>query len=387
MGDGNTLHRVVLDVSPFYPGGGGQPRDRGTIDGFPVTGCIKEADEVQHEISAAPRHQPPFAEGSRVVCAVDKAFRRDSTQQHTGQHLVSAALSRFGLNTVSVHLGADYCGIEVNADTVDSETIESVLELCENWISDNRPVHSHYAEEDDLANFPLRRGVSEKTKDSRRKGAIRIIEIEGVDAVGCGGVHLEQTAGIRAIIFAGQERLRGRIRLKWLIGDRVVRLTEKLYRNDRKLQQMLSASSQEILERVAGMVEKNKSLLAGLKKSDRMLGITALRGALSDNPPDPCFLQLPVGKDGIAGALDQLPDCGLQTAFLIGDPAEDEKSHWGFYDADPARGPRTFRKIIEYLEDNCEVSGGGRPPFWRGVASGFNQEAMTAIKTKLEDFR
>ena len=103
-------------------------------------------------------------------CTIDGPYRWQSRQQHSGQHLLSAALSAEGLETLSVHLGADYCGIEVDAESVPDSRIESVLNICDRWIDEARPINSMVMAGLDLAGRKLRRPLSDKAMGERHRG-------------------------------------------------------------------------------------------------------------------------------------------------------------------------------------------------------------------------
>jgi alanyl-tRNA synthetase len=126
--------RVYLDRTAFYPDSGGQPHDRGTLNGVEVTGVEDEDGRIAH-ILAAP------AAGDTVQGRIDWARRYDHMQQHSGQHLLSAVLIElFGIHTVSFHMGAESSTIDVVADRLEPERIRAAEERCAELVFANRPI-------------------------------------------------------------------------------------------------------------------------------------------------------------------------------------------------------------------------------------------------------
>jgi len=112
--------RVVLNETAFYPGGGGQPSDRGTIDGIPVTDVYEQDGHVIHVLNNVPEHKA-------VACAIDFDRRFDLMQQHSGQHLLSAVLFRlYQCKTSSLHMGMDELSIDVAMPDMPSQMLKTV---------------------------------------------------------------------------------------------------------------------------------------------------------------------------------------------------------------------------------------------------------------------
>jgi alanyl-tRNA synthetase len=208
--DGGDPSRVVLDRTAFYPTSGGQPHDTGLLGGARVTDVIddEDGDRIIHVCDA------PVPLGA-VHGQVDAARRHDFTQQHTAQHLVSAlAADRLGWATESVHFGADHSTIEFGTDGAP----EAALRVLEEWsnaaVGEALPVTVGY--EDAESATGLR-------KPPAREGIIRVITIAGVDRSACGGTHVATTAAIGPVLIRGAEKIRGRVRVGFLAGDRALR--------------------------------------------------------------------------------------------------------------------------------------------------------------------
>ena len=192
---------VVLDRTAFYPGGGGQPADRGVLGGVRVLEVREEENgDIVHVL------QRPLPAG-RAAGAVDAARRRDFMAQHTGQHIFSQALVRAGrLDTVSVHFGDDETTIELKADSVEEPVLRAAEEIANAVIQENRRVILHEIDRAEVSKLPLRRTPPDE-------GRLRIVEVESFDWAACGGVHVRSAGSVFMVKAVSQERIRGRVRL------------------------------------------------------------------------------------------------------------------------------------------------------------------------------
>jgi alanyl-tRNA synthetase len=200
---------VVLDRTAFYPTSGGQPCDTGRLGASSVVEII-DAEGVIHIVSS------PLAEGTRVAGEIDWARRFDHMQQHTGQHLLSAAFDRLFENpTVSCHMGGDVSTIDLGREA-SAQDIERAVDAANDIVWDNRPVSIRFVSQDEAARLPLR-------KDPARAGPLRLIEIDGFDVSPCGGTHVNRTGAVGAVVALGWERQRRGTRLTFVCGRRAVR--------------------------------------------------------------------------------------------------------------------------------------------------------------------
>jgi len=200
---------VVVDRTCFYPGGGGQPEDRGSLGGVSVTGMREQDGEIVHCTDA------PLPNGP-VRGVLDRDRRRDFMEQHTGQHLLSRALLEVaGLETVSVHFAEETTAIEVDAAALSDETLRAVEEAANRIVKENRRVIVREVSPEEAAGFPLR-------KPPPLEKLIRIVEIEGFDWSACGGVHTASTGEVFLIKILRLEKIRGRLRVHAAMGRRAL---------------------------------------------------------------------------------------------------------------------------------------------------------------------
>jgi len=196
---------LYLDRTAFYPASGGQPQDTGTLNDVAVVEVVDEGERVAHRLAAPLREVDVFG-------TIDWPRRFDHMQHHTGQHLLSAVLAeRFGISTVSFHLGDEAATIDVDAAGL------SAGRLAEIEAETNREIH---------ANRPVTVAVEEAPaglrKASERSGPLRVITIDGLDRSACGGTHVLSTGQIGIVTLRKVEKVRQSLRIEFLCGGRAV---------------------------------------------------------------------------------------------------------------------------------------------------------------------
>ncbi len=202
---------VVLDHTAFYPTSGGQPFDTGTLDGARVSDVVDEADgRIVHVTDR------PLEPGARVSGVVDWPRRFEHMQQHTGQHVLSAAFDRlFGIRTESFHLGSDDCTIDLAREVTPAE-IAAAVDEADRVVWEDRPVSVRFVAAGEAAALPLR-------KEPARSGPLRLIEVEDFDRSACGGTHVARTGAIGIVVSHAFEKVRGGSRVAFLCGVRARR--------------------------------------------------------------------------------------------------------------------------------------------------------------------
>ncbi|HZH89372.1 MAG TPA: alanyl-tRNA editing protein [Pyrinomonadaceae bacterium] len=242
---------VTLDRTAFYPTGGGQPSDTGTLDGARVIECIDAEDAgVLHIVEgAAP------AVGARVVGRIDWPRRLDHLQQHTGQHILSQAFVRlFDAPTRAFRMLERACEIDLDLRDPSLERIEQAVEYANRIIWEDRPVRVRSVSPREAAALPLR-------KDSERDGDLRIIEIEDFDLSPCGGTHAARTGEVGILAVRSWERARNLTRIEFLAGGRVHADYGRANHTARAVAALFSAGRDDAPELAARLVEENKTLL------------------------------------------------------------------------------------------------------------------------------
>jgi len=241
---------VVLDRTAFYPTGGGQPSDTGTLNSSRVVECIDDGDNgVLHVVQgAAP------ARDATVRGRVDWSRRLDHIQQHTGQHILSQALVKlFNAPTKSFRVMDASCEIDVELNNPTTEVIERAIELANNVIWEDRSIAVLNVTPEQAAELPLR-------KESAREGELRLIEIEGFDLTPCGGTHAVRTGEVGMIAVRSWLRAKGMTRIEFVAGTRALADYRKANKTAREIATLFSTGRDDAPQLAAQMVEENKEL-------------------------------------------------------------------------------------------------------------------------------
>ncbi|MFT8322178.1 MAG: DHHA1 domain-containing protein [Bacillus sp. (in: firmicutes)] len=224
---------VTLEKTNFYPEGGGQPCDKGTIEGIKVIDVQLIQTKVVHQLE-----KPPSK--TEVDCIIDWQVRFDHMQQHTGQHLLSAVLyDLYAIPTTSFHLGKDHTTIDLKIEDLHKHQLVEMEQKCNALINENKKISTYFVTNKELKNIPLRKlpSVSEP---------IRIVEMEEIDFSACAGTHVKSTGELGLLKLIKTEKHRGQIRLFFLVGNRAMK--------DYQL-------SQQILDQLSDLFQTNKQLL------------------------------------------------------------------------------------------------------------------------------
>jgi alanyl-tRNA synthetase len=207
---------VILDRTAFYPTSGGQPFDVGILAGAAVVDVFDEDDgSIVHILGDTAPNSPPLSPGARVSGEIDWTRRFDHMQQHSGQHVLSAAFDRcFRVRTISFHLGAEVSTIDLAREMTPDE-LAFAEDAANAIVWEDRPITIRFTSSEEAAELPLR-------KEPLREGTLRLIDVEQWDLSACGGTHVARTGAIGAIAIAGWERFKGGQRVQFLCGGRAL---------------------------------------------------------------------------------------------------------------------------------------------------------------------
>jgi alanyl-tRNA synthetase len=201
---------VVLDRTAFYPTSGGQPFDTGRLGPTDVLDTIDADEQVLHVV------REPIDVGTAVHGEIDWKRRFDHMQQHTGQHVLSAACDRLLDNrTMSFHMGTEASTIDL-AREISPADVERCMDEANRVVWEDRPVTIRFVTPEEAARLPLR-------KEPVRAGPLRLIEVHDFDLSACGGTHVARTGEIGLIGVTGAEKFRGGTRLTFVCGGRALR--------------------------------------------------------------------------------------------------------------------------------------------------------------------
>jgi alanyl-tRNA synthetase len=244
--------RVGLDRTAFYPTSGGQPHDTGTLGEARVVEVIDgelAADGNADVIHFTDRALPMSPAHGKI----DWERRFDHIQQHTGQHLLSAAfIELFKMPTVSFHLGRESSTIDVTGSNVDAKQMETAERRTNEIIFDDRAVKIHYGTAQELAEAGVRKQVD-------REGVLRAIEIEGFDRQPCGGTHVARTGQIGIILLRRVEKVKQHWRVEFVCGMRAAKVARADATSLGEAARLLSCGQDEVPAMVGRALEERQA--------------------------------------------------------------------------------------------------------------------------------
>ncbi|MCJ7611095.1 MAG: alanine--tRNA ligase-related protein [Candidatus Aminicenantes bacterium] len=245
---------LVLDRTAFYPESGGQPADRGTINGVKVVDVQEDGGEIRHAVETD-------VPGDRVRGKIDWALRFDRMQQHSGQHILSQAfIETLNGETRSFHLGDEVSTLEIGLGRIDEPGLERVERAANAVVFENREVKTYFVPEDKIAEVPLRR-------PPKKEGTIRIVEVAGFDYSACGGTHVRRTGEVGLIKVSRWEKIRGNLRFDFLCGGRALAEYIQNNKNMRRLGSLFSVGDKD----VPSTVDKTLAEWKAQKKAARAM--------------------------------------------------------------------------------------------------------------------
>jgi alanyl-tRNA synthetase len=247
--------KVYLDRTAFYPTSGGQPTDIGTLAGLQVLEAVDEGDEIAHLL-----RQAPEAEG--VTGKIAWARRFDHMQQHTGQHLLSAAFEKIGeYKTVSFHLGEESSTIDLDSDRLGSKQLEEAEEAANQVVFEDRAVRISFQSAGEASRLDLR-------KPTAREGEVRLVEVEGFDLSACGGTHVSRTGAVGLILLRKIEHMKGLTRVEFVCGGRAHRQARRDFRVLSEAARLFSAAPDTVPELIA---KQSQELRDGMRGREKLL--------------------------------------------------------------------------------------------------------------------
>ena len=367
---------VSLDRTIFFPGGGGQPADRGRLDGILVeTVRPSEKDpSILHHTLAYPL---PYSTtvGDPVICTLDSAHRWDYMQQHTGQHLLSAVLMHsLGVQTVSVHQGEEDTTIETDATNLSDLDILQIEQTAQGIIAQKRPVTYRVVDHTALSTLPLRRPTS-------RTGSIRLVEIQDYDRVACGGVHLPDTGWVQLVQVVGVERIRGHMRLSLRIGERALRDHRRNYDTLKAAGELFSAHLDEVPKRIQTMQTEVQELHRTLRLQRERIAQMLVQPQEHANTPGPRVISLEDEDPDIFKAVVDVCATQGENICITHSVRGAENVAWGIVSTPEL--PLSSENLRDNLLKPHNAQGGGSATRWQGIVPTEQVESFTTTWKEL----
>ena len=338
---------VVLDRTAFYPEGGGQPADRGTLNSAAVLDVQERSGVIVHTCDA------PLPVGERVSGSIDWARRFDHMQQHSGEHILSGLLcSTFHCDNVGFHMGADVVTIDYNA-AITWEQALAVERRANAYIQEDHPIRILWPDADELAALPYR-------SKKELAGAVRLTEFPGADLCACCGTHVARSGQVGLVKLLSCQKFRDGVRLELLCGQRALDHLSACWEQSRQIGQALSVkpeASFAAVERMQSELLAARERAAGLEAQ-----VFAHTAAEYTGKGDTVLITAPLEGDGVRRLCDAVAQtCGGRCAVFSGTD--------GTYRYALIHAGQDIRPLVKDMNDALHGRGGGRDGFAQGSAA------------------
>ncbi|MFC5732498.1 alanyl-tRNA editing protein [Cytobacillus gottheilii] len=254
---------AVLNQTAFYPTGGGQPHDTGVLNGVEVVAVEEVEGEIRHYIKM------PLPQGE-IEGKIDWSRRLDHMQQHTGQHILSAAFAElFNYQTVSFHLGKDICTIDIHTNALGEDEASAAEALANEIVFENRTIETKWISAAEITQYPLRKlpSVTEN---------IRLVIIPDFDYNGCGGTHPSSTGQVSSIKILDWEKQKQNIRVQFVCGNRVLKQLHEKHKVMKQLTAALNAPQEIVADAAMRIIQDAKILEKNVEnKNEQLLSFEA----------------------------------------------------------------------------------------------------------------
>ena len=348
---------VTLDRTAFYPEGGGQPYDVGTLGGVPVLEVHQREGQVVHTCKA------PLEVGSQVEGQIDWARRFDLMQQHSGEHIVSGlAHARFGCDNVGFHMGADVITIDFNVELTWAQVQELEGEA-NRYLWQDRPVQVTYPTAQELEQLEYR---SKKAIE----GQVRIVSFPGADTCACCGTHVSSAGQVGLVKLLSCQKFRSGVRIELVCGGRALAYLSRMWEQNHRISNLTSAKLGETAQAVERLLEENQALKSRIytMEEERFSALAGqYRGA-----GDVLLFEEGLTPDGLRRLTAAVQEaCGGRCACFSGEDGRGYQYAIGEPGGD-------LRPLVKALNQALQGRGGGKPNFVQG--------SVAAARAEIEAF-
>ena len=349
--------QVILNRTAFYPEGGGQPGDRGTLGGAQVLDTQERDGEVLHITDR------PLAAGQTVTGVLDWQRRFDMMQNHSGEHIVTGVIHRkYGCNNVGFHMGSETITLDLDVEFPPEELAEFELEA-------NRVVWANVETEIVVYDHEAAKNVEYRSK-KELPGDVRVVSFPGADACACCGTHVARTGEIGLIKLLSVQKFKGGVRIEMLSGRRALEYVNGILAQNHQISVALSAKPMKTAASVLRLQNENKQNLY------RLVGLEneafARRGAELAGAGDVLLFESAMSPESLRKlAVAVMEQCGGRCAVFAGDDEQGYKYVIG-------QQGGNLRQLVKELNRGLNGRGGGKPEFVQG--------SVQASRSELEVF-
>lgn len=344
---------ILLDQSAFYPEGGGQPSDRGQIDGIEVVDVKEKCGELIHYT------KDPVEKGRKITGNIDWKRRFDLMQQHSGEHMVSGLIhEKYGYDNVGFHMGSDIVTIDFNGPLT-MEELFVIEQKVNQKVWENTDVEIWYPSPQELERLSYR-------SKKELTGKIRIVRFPGADVCACCGTHVKQTGEIGIIKILSCEKFREGVRVEMVSGRRVLEHLNMLQEQNHQISVLLSAKPACTANAVSRLYEENFSLKGKvMKMEEKYFREEADKWSGKGDVLLICSEMETESVRRLADAV--MHTCGGRCAVFAGDDNNGYKYAMGQENGN-------LRDLTKEMNQTLQGRGGGKPFFVQGSVKSTEQE-------------
>lgn len=353
---GKSGWQVVLDCTAFYPEGGGQPADHGTLGAVHVTDVHEKDGVIFHTCDW------PVETGALVTGRIDWPRRFDHMQQHSGEHILSGILcADYHCDNVGFHMGADTVTIDYNADISWEQALAAERKANEIiWADREADISFPGPEELEALNYRSKKELT---------GAVRIVTFPEADCCACCGTHVLRAGQVGLVKILSCQKFREGVRMEILCGRRALDYLSRTYEQAKSIGQHLSVKPQDTLaavERLSEELAETKARAGALEAAvfDAIAAEHAGKG-------DVLLFQPPMKGDSVRRLADAVSrrSGGLAAVFA----GEGEQFAYALVQSEG----QDLSSLVKTMNQTLHGRGGGR----NGFAQGSVQSDRTAIET------
>ncbi len=353
---------VALDQTAFFPEGGGQYADTGTLDQVKVLDVQEKDGVIWHKTDA------PLKAGIWVTGKLNWEERFDKMQQHTGEHIMSGLVhARFGYNNVGFHLADTYCTMDFDGP-IEPEEMKEIETKANQAVWDNVAIKVLYPTKEEAAKMTYRSKIE-------IEGQIRIVEIPGYDVCACCAPHVEHTGEIGLIKVIDMIHYKGGERVTMLCGARALKKVQELDENVKSISQLLSVKEADTALGVAQLQEEETRLkgdLVGLRR--QLLTIRAEQIPIEEGVT--AVFDADLEKEAPRELMNCLLDRGAKICAVFAGTNETGYRY--------VIGSKTedVRPLGKQLNETFHGRGGGKPEMVQGSLAGSEKDIQAVLDHK-----
>ncbi len=350
-------YEVTLDQTAFYPEGGGQPYDLGTIGNVHVTAVHRRNQDIIHTCDG------PLPVGQQVDCSIVWSRRFDLMQQHSGEHIVSGiAHQNYGCENVGFHMGSDTITIDFDRPLT-KEQIQEIEQQANQYIWEDHPVEITYPSPEALSVLSYR-------SKKELSGEVRIVSFPGADTCACCGTHVSSSGQVGLVKLLSCQTFRNGVRIELVCGQRAVTYLSNIYQQNHTISTQLSAKPLETAQAVTRLLDETQQLKAKIATLEEQIFQQLAQQYVGST--NPLLFVEGVSPDGLRHL------CAKVTSLCSGRCACFSGSDQTGYQYVIGEPNGNLRPLCTQLNQTLSGRGGGKPDFVQG--------AVSATRGEIESF-